>query len=206
MDRDFWIKKWEEKDIRFHQAQYHPMLVKYGKDLPEGNVLVPLCGKTLDMIYLTSIGRKVIGVELSDIACREFFSENKIPFTEKIAPGFIRFESEKITLYCGDFFQLPVDVWKSINGIYDRAAIVALPAELRIRYANEIITRTPKGSSVLLISFDYPEARLQGPPFSVPDDELKKLFRGCEIELIDSRKDSIRENDVFENTYRIRIL
>ena len=206
MNRDFWIQKWHEKDIRFHQESYHPQLVKFSKNFSVGTILVPLCGKSLDMIYLVSLGHQLIGVELSEIACREFFIENNLPFIERSIPGFKILESENITIYCGDFFDLPLDVWKSITGIYDRAAIVALPEEIRKKYANEVVKKTPKGSGILLIAFDYPEGTLQGPPFSVPDRELKKLFMGCEMQVIDTRKDAVRTTDVSENAYWIRIL
>src|SRR5687767_11388081 len=122
-DKNFWIEKWEKKEIRFHQESYHPQLVKFGKKFSKGNILVPLCGKSLDMIYLTSLGHKVVGVELSEIACREFFGENNIPVRERRTQDFVIFESEVITLFCGDFFLLPAEIWKSITGIYDRAAI-----------------------------------------------------------------------------------
>ena len=205
MDNNFWLQKWRDKEIGFHQKSYHPQLVKFGERLPTGKVLVPLCGKTLDMIYLTSLGHQVIGVELSDIACREFFLENKIAFTEKSIPGFVVFESEQITLYCGDFFVLPQNVWKEITGIYDRAALVALPADIRKKYAAEIASKSPKGSEILLITFEYGEDTIQGPPFSVSEAELKNIYAGCNIEWIDSHTESIRGTDVSENAFRIRI-
>lgn len=205
MEKNFWLQKWQEKDIRFHQQSYHPQLVKFGNKLPTGRVLVPLCGKTLDMIYLMSLGHQVIGVEFSEIACREFFTENKLTFKESTIPGFIVFESDNITLYCGDFFALPLDVWKSITGIYDRAALVALPEDVRKRYAAEIVSKMQKGTPILLISFEYAEGTIQGPPFSVPEIELDNIFRGCEIEKIDSHKESVRGTDVSENAYWIRI-
>lgn len=205
-DKKYWIQKWLDKDTRFHQESTHPHLLKFSKNFPMGSILVPLCGKSLDMIHLASLGHEIIGVELSEIACRDFFLENKLSCTEKEIPGFKVFSSQNITLYCGDFFELPQDVWKSITGIYDRAAIVALPEELRKKYANEIVKKAPKGSEILLIAFDYPAGILQGPPFSVPESELKRNFKGCELKMIDTRKDAVRTTDVSENAYWIRIL
>lgn len=205
-DKNYWIQKWKDKDIRFHQESTHPHLLRFSKNFPRGSILVPLCGKSLDLIHLASLGHETIGVELSEIACRDFFLENKLSCTERSIPGFKVFSSENITLYCGDFFELPQDVWKSIIGIYDRAAIVALPEKLRNKYAIEIVTKTPKGSEILLIAFDYPDGILQGPPFSVPESELRKIFKGCDLKLIDTRKDAVRTTDVSENAYWIVVL
>ena len=202
MNVDYWLKKWQEKDIRFHQTAYHPQLKKFGEKLPKGTVLVPLCGKTLDMIYLASLDHKVIGVELSDIACREFFNENNITVNESSIPGFKIFESASITLYCGDFFNLPEKVWKEITGVYDRAALVALPEDVRRKYASEIATKSH--AEILLISFEYGEGTLQGPPFSVPESEIRSIYRGCSVEKIDSHSESVRDIAVSENAFWIR--
>lgn len=181
-----WIKKWEEGDIRFHQSQFHSQLVKFGEKFPQGTILVPLCGKTLDMLYLAKEGHQVIGVELSQLACRSFFQENKISFTEKPINDFILFESEKITLWCGDFFKLPQTVWDKVSGVYDRAALIALPEELRKKYAAEITSRGQKRFEILLISYEYPEGTVQGPPFSVTESEIKNLYQDFSIQMIHS--------------------
>lgn len=203
MDTEFWQKKWQEKDIRFHRSTYHPQLENFGARLPKGTVLVPLCGKTLDMIYLASLGHKVIGVELSDIACREFFNENNITVDESVIPGFKVFTSASIKLFCGDFFNLPESVWKEVTGLYDRAALVALPSDMRKKYAQEIVSKVK--AEILLISFEYPEGAIQGPPFSVPESEVRSIYKGCEIERIHTHKESVRDIDVVENSFWIRI-
>lgn len=181
-----WIKKWEEGDIRFHQGEFHSQLVKFGGKFSTGTILVPLCGKTLDMIYLASPGHQVVGVELSHLACLSFFQENNIPFTEKQSGDFVLFESDKITLWCGDFFKLPQSVWDQVSGVYDRAALVALPEELRRKYAAEISGRSQKKLEILLIAYEYPEGTVQGPPFSVPESEIKNLYGEFSQEMIHS--------------------
>lgn len=189
MNSDFWIKKWQDGEIRFHQSQFHPELVKYAGQFRPGPILVPLCGKSLDMHYLASRGHSVIGVELSPIACRNFFEEAHIPFIEKPAKGFILFESEAITLWCGDFFQLPQQVWDKVSGVYDRAALIALPEELRPKYAAEMARRGPKHLEILLITLEYPEGSVQGPPFSVSTPEVEELFHPFKIQKIHSKKE-----------------
>jgi thiopurine S-methyltransferase len=202
MSSDFWLNKWKEGDIRFHQSKYHPQLEKNGHLFSEGTILVPLCGKTLDMLFLSSLGHHVIGVELSPIACRDFFLENGIQFTEKNVTDFIFFESSEITLWCGDFFKLPQAVWDLVTGIYDRAALVALPENIRKKYAEEISERTKK-SEVLLVSFEYAEGALQGPPFSVPEKEVKELYSTYSVQTIHIEKSDVRGTEVFETVYWI---
>lgn len=200
MDADFWIKKWQDGEIRFHQSKYHPQLEKFGDRFSEGTILVPLCGKSLDMLYLSSLGHSIIGVELSEIACRDFFIENGIPHTEKTIEGFILFESLDITLWCGDFFNLPQEIWDKVTGIYDRAALVALPEDLREKYAAEVVKRTKK-IEVFLISFEYPEGTIQGPPFSVPEAEIKKIYDGLHIKLLNAVKENVRSAELVEKAY-----
>lgn len=203
MNSDFWLKKWEEGEIRFHQSKYHPALEKFASKFTEGTVLVPLCGKSLDMLFLSSIGHSVIGVELSPIACRDFFLENGIQFTEKSIKDFILFESDDITLWCGDFFNLPQDVWDKVTGAYDRAALVALPEELRQKYAAEFTRRKKKHLEILLVSFEYPQGTIQGPPFSVPEDEIRSIYKGLEIEKIQSLNEEVRSIPVTQAVYWI---
>lgn len=190
MDSDFWIKKWQQGDTRFHQAKYHAALEKYAERFSPGKVLVPLCGKSLDMLYLASKGHSVIGVELSMIACRDFFKENGIHFTEKSVEDFIVFESDKITLWCGDFFKLPELVWHEVSSIYDRAALVALPGELRLKYATEIAKHGKGQLGILLISFEYPKDTIEGPPFSVTEEEIKRIFVPFKVQKLQSETET----------------
>lgn len=201
MNKDYWLKKWQDSEIRFHQSKYHPSLEKFGDRFSQGTVLVPLCGKTLDMLYLSSIGHSVIGAELSPIACRDFFVENGIQFTEKTLPDFVVFESEDITLWCGDFFKLPQQVWDKVTGIYDRAALVALPLEIRQKYAEEISKRSTRPVEILLVSFEYPEGTLQGPPYSVPEDEIGNIYKPFEMQRLYSVKEDVRSIQVTETVY-----
>ena len=201
MNPEFWINKWNEGDIKFHQSKYHSQLEKYGDRFTPGVILVPLCGKSLDMLYLSSMGQKVVGVELSTIACRDFFIENGLKYTEKKLHDFIVFDSEEVVLWCGDFFKLPQLVWDQVTGIYDRAALVALPNDIRQKYAEEFSKRTKQHLEILLISFEYPQATLQGPPFSVSEEEVGQLFENFSLQKLHTLNSEVRGVEVFEKTY-----
>ncbi|MFP5386199.1 MAG: thiopurine S-methyltransferase [Bacteriovoracia bacterium] len=181
-----WLKKWEEGDIGFHQGQFHPQLEKYSSFYSPGTILVPLCGKSLDMLYLSKAGHSVIGVELSPIACHDFFQENGIKHTETKVQDFVIYKSENITLWCGDFFKLPQEVWNQTSGIYDRAAYIALPEEIRLKYAEEITKKAPRKFEILMITVEYAEGAIQGPPFSIPEQEVKNLYKEFSIQKLQS--------------------
>ncbi len=202
-DQTDWVKKWQDGETRFHQASYHKELVEFSDKALKGVVFVPLCGKSRDMLFIMSKGHIVVGVELSPIACREFFLENKIEFSESTSAGFTVFKSEKITLWCGDFFQLPPHVWKEINSVYDRAALVALPKDLRRQYVAEMKSRLQTGVSMLLISFEYPDGSLEGPPFSVMEEELRDIFSGTTIQNLNVKVEEVRAVQVKEICYQI---
>lgn len=181
MKPSYWLNKWETKDTKFHQDKVHPQLIKYSDTLPQGKVLVPLCGKTLDMLWLRTKGHHIVGVELSSIACESFFAENNIPYTYENRDEWRVYSSEGIEIWCGDFFHLPSTVWDGITALYDRAALIALPFEYRQKYAHEIIDKIKLLSiqhlDMLLITIDYPQEETKGPPFSVSEDEVARHYQ-----------------------------
>lgn len=184
MQNKYWQQKWQNGDIRFHQNQVHPALVRYFGAMKDSRVFVPLCGKTLDMIWLLEQGHQVIGAELSEIACRSFFEENQLDYSEqklKTETGysFKIFSSGQVTLWCGDFFELPKRILQGVNVIYDRAALIALPKEIRLRYASHICEFAQFCSqdlNYLLISLEYDQNQADSPPFSVDSGEIHLLF------------------------------
>lgn len=200
MNPDFWLKKWQDGEIGFHQTRYHPALEKFADKFSQGTILVPLCGKSLDMLYLAGLGHSVIGVELSPIACRDFFHENGLVYTEKTTQDFVVFQSADITLWSGDFFKLPASEWSKVSGVYDRAALVALPVEIRQKYAATFSCSTQK-LEILLVSFDYASASIQGPPFSVTESEIRSIYQGYQVEKIHAVKENVRGHEVTESLY-----
>ena len=179
IDHDFWHQRWRDSNTPFHRASVHPMLERFYPTLelaPSASVFVPLCGKAADMAWLRDRGHTVLGVELSDIACRDFFIEQGIDHRTSSVPLYTRFEGDQITLLAGDFFNLTHDDLVQVDAVYDRAALVALPPRDRVRYASLLCAQLPASAPVLLVSLDYPQHRMDGPPFAVGVDEIHDLF------------------------------
>ena len=153
-----------------------PLLPKVSK------VFVPLCGKSLDLHYLAQC-YEVVGSELSSIACHDFFAEARVEPTQQFIGEHVLFAKAPISLWQGDFFSLPAEVLAGITLIYDRAALIALPTELRERYVKRLMTTLPS-ATLLLISVEYPQSEKMGPPFSVSEDEIYRLYQGAHIEKL----------------------
>lgn len=208
---EFWRNRWNKNEIGFHQSDYEPLLVKYFPKLSPTTVLVPLCGKTKDMLYLTQQGHRVIGVELSEMACEAFFQENQIEYRIEKLDSFNVYRSKSIDIFCGDFFQLQSKHVTDVTFVFDRAALIALPPELRQRYTSHLKSifqgRLPQ---ILLIVIAYKQEEMKGPPFSVPDSEVKSLYQPqFKIETLSEEPDEfvLRSGgkvQIFERAYFIK--
>lgn len=184
MDPDFWHQRWQENRIGFHQDSVTPLLETHwpSLDLPTGTqVFVPLAGKSLDLPWLASRGHRVLGVELSQRAIEQLFSEHDLTPEIRDTPQGRHYTANLpgaggIELICGDVFDLDADTLADCNAVFDRAALIALPPELRQRYASEVYAKLPHGCSGLLITLEYPQQEKQGPPFSVPAEEISALY------------------------------
>lgn len=177
MDTQFWHKCWETGTIFWQQKKVNPFLEKYGLRFSPGQILVPLCGDSTDMDWLRDAGHEVLGVELSSIACRAYFEKRNLPITETTHGEFKVFTSGKVSLWCGDIFNLSAEDCIKVSGVYDRAALVALPGPIRIRYVellNKFFTAKPVNN--LLITFDYPQEQMSGPPFAIGDGDVRDYF------------------------------
>lgn len=185
--REFWLERWRNQQIGFHQDAIHPSLGEHWSTLgvPAGApVFVPLCGKSRDMLWLRAQGHAVLGVEFSEIAVRDFFAENDLEASVADDGRFKRYEADGVTLLCGDFFDLtPADL-AGVAGVYDRAALIALPPDLRARYARKMRECLPERADILLVSVNYPEGEMGGPPFAVPEDEVRRLFPEDSVNLL----------------------
>lgn len=179
MDKDFWHRRWQKNEIGFHMTDPHHLLQKYFPLLqtqPTDRVFVPLCGKSPDLVWLHEEGLQVVGIELSQTAVEAFFFENGLlgQWTHEAVIPFC--EAEGYKLYCGDFFSLPVSELSGISAYYDRGALVALPPEMRVRYAAHLSALMPPAGRILLIGYSYDQSETKGPPFSVSQEELVELF------------------------------
>ena len=174
-----WIKRWEDNVIGWHKADYNQRLITWLpslKLLAGDTILVPLCGKSLDMIYLINQGYKVIGVELSELAVQAFFKENKLLFNKTKQANFVMYYNESICLYVGNFFDLTANLLTTVNAVYDRASLIALPELKRVKYTHHLINILPKKIVILLLCLYYPQQQKSGPPFAVSSHEVKQLF------------------------------
>lgn len=189
MDREFWETRWREGRTAFHQAEANPRLGAHWSELglpPGAPVWVPLCGKTLDMHWLVERGHPVIGAELSELAIRDFFAEAGQEPEWSGLGAFRVARAGDVTVLCGDVFDLDEPGGEGARALlaevvaaYDRAALVALPPALRARYAEATARWLPACREVLLLTFEYDQAEMEGPPFSVPRDEVERLYRGA---------------------------
>lgn len=197
MDPQFWLDRWQNQEIGFHLDGVNPLLERHWSalDAPAGcAVFVPLCGKSLDLVYLRRLGHPVVGVELSALAVGQFFAENGLePRVAERGPLRV-FEAGGITLYQGDLFALtPADL-PAIGAVYDRASLIALPPERQPAYAEHLLALVPEAAPILLIALDYPAGEMQGPPFSTPAAQVERLYgprRAIDaLEVLDALADS----------------
>lgn len=197
MEADFWHERWRNNQIGFHQARVNDYLQRfYGEwGVRAGEpVLVPLCGKSLDMVWLRERGHPVIGVELSAIAVEAFFREQGLkPERRDIGAGSV-YEAEGVRLYCADFLALtPADIG-DVAAVYDRAALIALPPAMRPRYVRQVGALLAPAARGLLVTLEYPEGQMQGPPFSVTEAEVEALYEpGYHLSRLADR-DALGEN------------
>lgn len=184
-DQEIWHSKWASNQIGFHLSDVNPLLEEFwGKLNPKRshNVLVPLCGKSEDLIWLAQKHNHVTGVELSQIAVRAFFAEHfYTPQEIVVNHQHTLYQFDELSIFTGDFFTAPLE---RFDLIYDRAAMIALPDHLRAQYVARLISRLNPGGKMLLVSLDYPQDQMDGPPFSMPAEEIKQHFKGMKLTLL----------------------
>ena len=179
MEADFWHNRWENNLTGFHLDEVNPHLVNNWAAMnikPGSRVFVPLCGKTVDLVWLADQGYQVVGIDLSPLAAEAFFSENKIDVKRSQVAGMGLWQSEKISLFCGDIFDLTAEILGHINAVYDRASLIALPPAMRQDYATKI-TELTQAAPKLLVTLEYDQSKMDGPPFSVSEDEVQALYQ-----------------------------
>ena len=178
MEPQFWHSRWQANEIGFHEGRPNDLLVAHLSDLDlekDARLFVPLCGKAQDLPWLASQGFGVVGVELSAAAVAQLFAEAGVKPTIARAGTLTRYSGGGMTIYAGDLFALTREDIGEIDAIYDRASLVALPHGMRTRYAAKLheLAGTAKR---LLITFEYDQLLADGPPFSIGDAEIARLF------------------------------
>lgn len=180
MHQGYWLTKWQTADTHFNEPNPHRYLVKYFNEIATGEnnkIFVPLCGKSIDMTWLLEHQQKVIGVELSHIPVNEFFNENKLGKHIDQTESFTIYQNPSCTIYNGNIFDLKPKHLTDINAVYDRGAFIALPPDtMRQQYIDWLKRTLPSHCKVLLITFEFDQNEMKGPPFSVTMDEIKEYF------------------------------
>jgi thiopurine S-methyltransferase len=188
MEREFWLARWSNQEIGFHQAQVNPWLKRCWPQLgvsADATVLVPLCGKSLDLGWLAEQGHAVVGVELAEDAVRSYYEEANEAFRVERERHFLRYDGSRVTIFCGDFMDLTALLLPGVNAVYDRAALIALPPRMRAHYADHLQRIVPDGCRMLLLTLEYDQARVPGPPHSVEEAEVRTLFETrCGVERV----------------------
>ena len=179
MEASFWHQKWENNAIGFHQHIPNPLLVKYFNtlSLDKGDRLfLPLCGKTLDIAWLLERGYRVAGVELSELAIEQLFSSLDVEPKITEIGTLKHYGINNLDIFAGDIFQVSRKILGDVDAVYDRAALVALPETMRLRYAAHLM-KISGHAQQLLVTFEYDQNAMNGPPFSVIDDEVHTHYQ-----------------------------
>jgi thiopurine S-methyltransferase len=179
MDREFWDERWSNRHIAFHLEEVNPILVKNFGNLnlsSNDRIFIPLCGKSKDISWLLSKGYRVVGVEFNESAVSELFEEINLKPIVSVVESFSLYSINNLEIYLGDFFNLTESIIGDVNAVYDRAALVALPKELRKKYASHL-KLISKNVKQLLVTYEYDQKLLDGPPFSVLENEVLELYK-----------------------------
>lgn len=185
MDPEYWLQRWREGRIGWHHERVMPLLEQHWPTIGVARgtrVLVPLCGKSLDMLWLAARGLHVLGVDPSPLAIKSFLEENHLEATSTPIDGGTQYRvgnvpaGGSIELLHADIFSVATATLGECHAFYDRAATIALPVPLRERFVREVYGKLPAGARGLLIVLDYPPAEMDGPPFPVDDAGVRRLF------------------------------
>jgi len=197
MDATFWHERWDSGRIAFHRAEIKQSLIDwFDRVRPDAgsSVFVPLCGKSLDMTWIRARDHPVVGVELSPVAVRDFFREQGIDAAEQVSSSLAVHEGGGYRIFCGDFFSMTAADLTGVGAVYDRAALVALPPSVRERYVDHLLSIVPAAAPILLFSLEYDPDEMNGPPFSVPVDEIRTRFAGRRVvHVLDEGRDILPE-------------
>lgn len=195
MDPEFWLERWQKNEIGFHASDVQPALATHWPALglaKRARVLVPLCGKSLDMVWLEQQGFHVAGAELSQIAVRDFFAARALEAAVRSEADFEVWSAANCEIWCGDFFALKPDAL-NVTAAYDRAALVAMPPDMQPRYAQKMAELLPAGGKVLLVGLDYDQGEMPGPPFAIPQGRVHDLFgQQFDVTMLDVRDGMVK--------------
>lgn len=217
MEAGFWLKKWELGETGFHQESINETLQEWwpSVEAPAGSaVLVPLCGKSLDMCWLAEQGHKVVGVEVSPVACEAFFDGLELEPQVARAGAFRSYSAGPYRILQGDFFSATSADVAPVAAFYDRAALVAMPPEMQPDYTRQLLSLLPPGSAGLINCLEYPPEVMDGPPFSIGQNRLRELLlpqcriRRLSVQEINTEGTALDGRGLVglaETAYRVRV-
>ena len=202
MDKSLWIQMWKNAQTGFHLDQVNPLLEKHASSLeltPNDRVFVPLCGKSLDLVYLLKSNFKVIGIELSPFAIEQFFKTHALNPINRVTGELIAHECGNLTIFEGDYYALNPETVGPFEAIYDRAALIAMPPNAQQQYVDHLLKLSDRKTPILLITLDYEPLAMAGPPFATPDTQVRRLFsEGYSIQMLQS-EDVLEKNLKFKS-------
>jgi thiopurine S-methyltransferase len=201
MHHDEWLDRWKQNRIGFHESTVNAHLCRY---LPEFNlnqddtIFMPLCGKAHDISWLSQQGYQVVGIELSEVAIESFFSEHKLQYQQFESERFVLRKSGNISLIQGDYFDLQPEDLSACKLVYDRASLIAIDENNRSRYYAHMMSIIPHAAGQLLITLDYDQTQMSGPPFAVSEQEVHQYYDSAYL------VNTLEVNDVLDERPRWR--
>tara|TARA_R100001143_G_C3361215_1_gene136163 strand:+ start:17537 stop:18208 length:672 start_codon:yes stop_codon:yes gene_type:complete len=203
MELSYWLSRWNKGNTGFHMENGYPGLSIHWPSLPIRQnpvVLIPLAGKSVDIQWIADRARKVICVEISDVAIKQFYNQHEMEYTTTRFASFDIYHSQNIEFWCGDFMKLPQKKMGDVDLIYDKASIVALPKNMRQSYSNKIISLSSAYTKILMHLLSYNQSEMNGPPFSVDPDEIKQMFSEIfDIQILQKNSLKIQNFEKFLN-------
>ncbi|MGB1765769.1 MAG: thiopurine S-methyltransferase [Poseidonia sp.] len=185
---EFWHNRWATEQIGWHKPEFNDLMVKHWPNLHlphHAEVLVPMCGKSLDMVWLSEQGHNIVGLELVEQAVHSFFKERELVPEQRNTGRHVHFTCPPFSIVQGDLFELEPNTVQA-DAWYDRAAMIALPESRREAYVDQLRVQTKPGAVGLLITLTYPQEEMTGPPYAVHDDDVHRLFTsGFEVEQLE---------------------
>ena len=203
VDNQHWIDRWEQNRIGFHESEVNPLLVKHFPHFnlkPGDSIFLPLCGKSVDMVWLAEQGYEVFGIELSQLAVESFFEEQDLSYQLFESDRFVLYKSNNINILQGDFFDLRADDLPDYSLVYDRASLIAFESHHRPDYCAHLRSIMPEQAKMLLITLHYDQQKMKGPPFGVADEEVESAYQsGYDIGVLE-------QNEILDERPRWRSL
>ncbi|GAA6152432.1 thiopurine S-methyltransferase [Pseudoteredinibacter isoporae] len=196
MEKEFWLQRWQEQQIGFHEGRFNSSLLNHWPHLQaphSGSVFVPLCGKSQDLVFFAENGMTVVGIELSHIAVDAFFHEQGLTPQRSQYGELQCYRAGPYTLFCGDLFALDTEPLKDCHWVYDRAALIALPETMRRDYCQHLARILPRPCRNLTITLEYDQSLKAGPPFSIDPSMLAELCNDlADLVLLGERPEEVK--------------